>query len=281
MRHFLFSASVVILITLLSIPLQAIAETASAGIPAGNIWLSKNSPIEKESVRVFLPVYNAGTTKISGDAVFSVDETKIGTTHFELDAGNSTIVSSPWTTTKGAHSITARLEGTVDAKTGTVISVSANTQTLAVDIAERPPAPALVQALTTAADIAQNTVSVALPVVTSVANAVFKETEQLRESAVVALENSLNGTNTSSETTAPQGLVLGAETYRAPTTNDGLMATAVTAPASQGVMRILQTILLFLVSYQWVFYPLLLLILLGLLFLIGKGMSRKKAGVRG
>ena len=277
MGRFLFSVSVVMLIGLLSIPLQVVAETASAGIPAGNIWLSKNSPIEKESVRIFLPIYNASAVKISGDAIFSVDEVKVGTTHFELDAGNSTVVSSPWTTTRGAHSITARLEGTVDAKTGTEISVSANTQTLAVDIAERPPAPALVQALTTAADIAQNTVSVALPVVTSVANTVFKETEQLRKSAVVALENSLNGTNASSDTTQSQGLVLGAETFRAPLTSDGLMATAVTAPASEGVMRILQTILLFLVSYQWIFYPLLLLILLGLLFLIGKSMAGSKS----
>ena len=280
MRRFLISASAVILIALFSSPLYAVAETASAGIPAGNIWLSKNSPIEKESVRIFLPVYNAGATKISGDVIFSVDETKVGTTHFELDAGNSTVVSSPWTTTKGAHSITAHLEGTVDAKTGTEISVSANTQTLAVDIAERPPAPALVQALTTVASVAQNTVSVALPVVASVANTVFKETEQLRESAVVALENSLNGTNSSSDATPSQGLVLGAETFRAPTSETGLMATAVTAPASEGVMRILQTILLFLVSYQWIFYPLLLLILLGLLFLIGKSMSRKKATAR-
>ncbi|TAK59027.1 hypothetical protein EPO14_01765 [Patescibacteria group bacterium] len=281
MRRVLISASAVILIALFSSPLYAVAETASAGIPAGNIWLSKNAVIEKESVRIFLPVYNASATKISGDAIFSVDTIQVGTAHFELDAGNSTIVSSTWTTTKGAHSITARLEGTVDAKTGTEISVSANTQTLAVDIAERPPAPALVQALGIVASVAQNTVSVALPVVASVANTVFKETEQLRESAVVALENSLNGTTASSDATPSQGLVLGAETFRAPANNDGLMATAITAPTSEGVMRILQTILLFLVSYQWIFYPLLLLILLGLLFLIGKGMSRKQTPKRG
>lgn len=278
-RRFLISASAVILIALFSSPLYVVAETASAGIPAGNIWLSKNAIIEKESVRIFLPVYNAGATKISGDAVFSVDTIQVGTAHFELDAGNSTIVSSTWTTTKGAHSITAELKGTVDAKTGTEVSVSANTQTLAVDIAERPPAPALVQALGTVANVAQNTVSVALPVVTSIANTVFKETEQLRENAIVALENSLNGTNSSPDIAPSQGLVLGAETFRAPTTDAGLMATAVTAPASEGIMRILQTILLFLVSYQWVFYPLLILILLAILYVIGKGLSRKRARV--
>ncbi|MES2135354.1 MAG: hypothetical protein V4449_03890 [Patescibacteria group bacterium] len=280
MKRWLISVSVVILIALLSTPLQVAAETASAGIPEGNIWLSKRTLTEGESVRIFLPVYNASAVKISGDAVFSVDAIQVGTAHFELDVGNSTIVSSPWITTKGPHSITARLEGAVDAKTGTEIAVSANTETLAVDVTERPPAPVLVQALASVADVAQNTAAALLPVVSSVAGAVFDQTEEIRKSAVVALENSLNGTDASSDTTAPQGLVLGAETYRAPDLGNGLVASAITAPASTGFMRILQSILLFLISYVWIFYPLLILILLAILYVIGKGLSRKKAGAR-
>lgn len=268
---------------LMLIPMGACAESLSAGIPAGNIWLSKNTPTEGDPVRISLPVYNAGTTKISGDAIFSVDGTQVGTAHFELDVGNSTIVSSPWTATKGAHNVTARLEGAIDSKTGTGIAVSANTQSLPITVSERPPAPAVIQAVNTVAAVAQNTASAALPIVGSVAGAVFDKTEELRKAAAASLEMSLteseNNTPASlTETTETKGQVLSAEIHRTPIGGDGknLAAAAITAPSSHGAMRIFEQTLLFIVSYTWVFYPLLLLILLGLLYLIAKNATRKK-----
>jgi hypothetical protein len=255
----------------------ALADTTSAGIPEENIWLSKSAPVEGDSIRISLPVYNGGTAKITGDAVFSVDGTQVGVAHFDLEAGNSIIVSSPWTATRGTHTVTARLEGAIDAKTGTEIAVSANTQSLAITVSERPPTPAAVQALESVAAVAQSTASAAAPVVASVAGAVINKTEELRKAAVASLENSLAGTDfASSAETSPTGTVLGAATYRAPQLGSKAMAGAAAAPASSGVIRMLQHILLFIVSYTWIFYPLLLIVLLGLLYLVAKTVSRKK-----
>ncbi len=262
-------------------PLFAIADTnISGGFPESPLWLSKSSLIDGDAVQISTPVYNAGTAKISGDAVFTVDESEIGTAHFELVAGESKIVSAAWKATEGTHTLKARMENASDVNLKQAVSLDGNvTGEISVEVAPAPPQPAIVQAISTATGAISNATAAALPVVASVGGIVFKETEQIRKSAVTSLENSLAGTENSPATdnnTESQGTVLSATTYRAPS----MTASAASAPASSGLMRVLQTILLFLVSYVWIFYPLLILLMLAILYLLGKGLSRTKGSKR-
>lgn len=262
------------------LPSSALAnENLPAGFSSAPLWLSKTELTEGDSVTILTPLYNSSTKKISGDVVFTVDEKTIGTASFELGPGEAKIVSVIWKETAGTHSVKARIENTIDdAKQAAALSGS-ETTAISISVASAPPAPAAVQALSSVAAVAESSASAAAPVVASVAGAVIDKTEEIRKAAVASLENSLTGTDSkaAANSSSGSGAVLGVQTYRAPQLGgDKALAAAGAAPASSGWVRMLQQILLFIVSYTWVFYPLLLIILLGLLYLVAKAVSRKK-----
>ncbi|MES2014508.1 MAG: hypothetical protein V4437_01695 [Patescibacteria group bacterium] len=262
---------------LLTSPLFAHADTAlSGGFPSGALWFSKTPLVEKTPVKIFTPVYNSSTEKVIADAVFTLDGTPLGTAHFEIAGGESQIVSILWTPVIGTHKVAAHIENAHGTDGTKPISLSEiNTTLIDIDVAPAPPQSALIQALGGATTLVGAITSVALPVVESAAGTVFKETESLRQGVVESLQNSLGVQN---DIAPSEGKVLGAETYRAP--KSALTAAASTGATSSGVMRMLQQVLLFIVSYTWIFYPLLLIVLLLLLFLIGKAAGKNRSPKR-
>lgn len=260
------------LLLIVGLPFPTHADTGTlGGFPTALVWVSKASPVEGDTVQISTPVYNASSIKIAGDAVFTVDGKTLGKTHFELASGESKIASTAWTTTVGTHTLQALTENTSNTDSKETVSLSRNTtDTITIVVTPAPPKPIAVQILNDATSALSNITSATLPIVGSVAGTVFNQTEALRQSAATALQNSLADTPAQNKT---QGSVLGAETYRAP--QGGLVASVASAPSAHGAMRALKQTLLFLVSYEWIFYPLLIILLLGTLYLLGKGMSQK------
>ncbi|MBP6946271.1 MAG: hypothetical protein KBC74_01045 [Candidatus Pacebacteria bacterium] len=268
---------------LLLVMCGCVAETAFAenSIPAGfspsSLWLSKASVTAGDTVHILTTVYNSTSKKVAGDVIFLVDDVDVGTAHFELPAGVAEVVSVEWRAKTGNHVFRARIENGTDANLKQTVSLSSTeTGGITFTVVAAPPPPVAIQAFNSATKAITDAASSSAPVISSVLGAVFNETENLRKGAVASLENALENEETPSQEAEQKNLVLGAETYRAPNNANTLTASISTAPTSSGFMRVLQTILLFLVSYQWVFYPLLILLLLAILYVIGKGLSRKK-----
>ncbi len=275
MRRILFTFFVALLVFGFSSPIGARADNGvAAGLAPGSIWLSKTSLTEGDTVTIFTPVYNSSAEKITGDAVFTSDDTTIATTHFSLGAGEAQILSAKWTAVVGAHVLKAHIENSADPDLKQAVSVSGNaTEGISVSVAAAPPPPLAVQILKGSVNAVSNVATEATPIVTAAAGTLFNQTEQLRKAAVASLQAALGPSDTK-----PQGSVLGAETYRAPPS--GLLASAASAPASTGIMRIIQQVLLFIVSYTWIFYPLLLISILGVLYLGGKHLARRGRAAR-
>lgn len=255
-------------------PLLAVADSSvPGGFPSGSIWLSKTILTQGDSVEIYTPVYDGTGDLISGNVVFLVDNTSIGSVQFNLADGDSQIANLSWSAIQGTHAITATIQNAIDNSTKEPIALSGEqTQEIDVSVAPAPPQPAIVQALNTVGGVAQNTIIESEPIVIQAANAVHDETETLRTAAQSALENSLSGGSGAEVTATSTGKVLGAHTYRAP----GTLAAVASAPSSFSALRILEEIALFIVSYQWVFYPLLILLVLLIIYLFAKWVSRPR-----
>lgn len=259
-------ASLFLIVGVFFVPSFVVASQISGGFPSGSVWVSKTAVVAGESVRIFVPVYDASDGKITGDVVFLVDETTIGNSRFTLNAGETKIISFPWNTTEGTHNISAEIHNAIDSDSSAALSLSGDkTASISLTVAAAPPKPVVVQVLNAAAGVAQNAISASLPIVSAVGSTLYTETENLRTAAQTALQNSLKQ-NTPAATHT--GEVLGEETYRP-------VAAAVTAPSSFSIVRALATGALFVVSYQWIFYPILLLALLLVLYLIAKRITSR------
>lgn len=260
-----------ILCTAVSAPILVQAESITAGLPQSSVWFGTTNPIGGATVTLFTPVYNTSDQKIQGDVVFTLDDTPIGTAPFELKAGESKLVSLKWVAHSGSHTLSATIKNVVQGDTKQPLTaLDTTTEGVTVAIAEPPPKPVLIAALNDAVQVVTEVAAVATPIVVSTAQNVFETTETLRTDIVENLQKDLAETEADKKS---EGVVLGAETYR--DDSEANTASAISAPASIDFLRILKQGLLFIVSYVWLFYPLLILILLGGLFIIGKALNRR------
>jgi hypothetical protein len=247
----------------LSFPLFALADTVSGGFPSQSLWLSKTSLTEGDSVQIFAPIYDSGTGKIQGDVVFLVDDTEIGSVRFSLDAGESKIASLSWSAKEGAHTVSAEIRNASGETPDAALSLSREkTEPLSVSVAAAPPPAPAVAALRSAGGALAAAVSAAAPAVSGAVEAAFSETEALRNGAKTALEASL-----AADTPASAGKVLGAET-------ENLAAAAAAPHTSFSPLRLLKQIALAVVSYEWLFYPLLLVVILFILYFFARQIAR-------
>lgn len=257
--------------TVVSVPHLTYAESITAGLPQSSVWLGTANPIGGTTVTLFTAVYNTSDQKIQGDVVFTADGTPIGTTPFELKAGESKLVSVKWIARPGSRVLSATIKNIAQGDTRQPLTVlDTTTKGITVAIAEPPPKPVLIAALNDAVQVVTEAATVATPVVVSTAHNVFETTETLRTNIIETLEKDLAKTDTDKKS---EGVVLGAETYRDDSETN--IASAISAPASIDFLRILKQGLLFIVSFRWLFYPLLILILISGLFITGKALNRR------
>lgn len=246
-------------------PFFALASNIPGGFPSGSVWVSKTAPVAGESIQIFAPIYDAGNEKISGDVAFLVDSVSIGSVRFALGPGETRIASFAWNAKEGSHVITAEIQNALDSANVAVALSGEKAQGITIDVSPAPPAPVIVQALNTVAGVAGNAITASTPVVLAVADAIHNQTEALRAGAESALRESLKK---DAPAAAAHGQVLGAETYQ---------AAAAGASSSFSLMRTFEEVALFIVSHQWIFYPLLIALVLVAFYATAKRLAHPSA----
>lgn len=257
-------------VVLLLHPLSAWAESSlTAGLVQQTLWFSNNTPTGGTTITVYTPVYNNSEQKIGGDVVFMKNDTVLGTARFELKPSESKLVSFLWTTDAGTHDISAHIENVVNVDSKETITISDSaTHSVSIAVREPPPKPASLLALTDAAHTAQQIVAAATPIVTSNVKSLYDATEALREKAAEILKDDLVTQKSTEET----GQVLGASTY----VPANQTASAGNTQTSFDILRFFKQILFTIVNLRWLFYPTILLVLIGGLFLIGKALGNRR-----
>lgn len=231
------------------LPYIASAETISAGFPPHSLWLSKMNASAGENIHIYTVVFDSGTSSVTGQIDFFVDDASIATRDFKLAAGESSIISTDWTAQVGTHSFTARIDELKDSETGQPISIS-NASAGSISLAVSPPLPP--SPVAAAVSSAQATFASTSPVVIQTASNIVQRAESVRKSAVSALQGALQKASKSG-TNAPQGFVLGTSTKATQTASPGSLFPNIWQAILQG--------LLFVCQIQWLFYVALLAII--------------------
>lgn len=181
------------LFLLLLLPSLAFGASIPAGFPSSSLWLSKLTPTVGEVVTIHTVVYNSSTDSLSGSVVFLVDDTSIGSKPFTGAPGTTQIVSHPWTATEGAHVFSARIDGVTGSSDTLEATQSATTS---ITVAAPPPVESS-GGSTSAREVAgavKGALDVVTPTVSTFASTTINAGENIRASAIVALEKLASST---------------------------------------------------------------------------------------
>src|SRR3990167_10687125 len=95
----MFAGALLVAAFTLSVPFVSLAAGIPAGFPAQPLWLSKENVTANETVTIFTVLYNESEKTVGGNLVFTVDNQRIASLTFSLDAGKSSIQSAQWKAT--------------------------------------------------------------------------------------------------------------------------------------------------------------------------------------
>lgn len=243
------------------------ASAADAGFAPGALWLSSSSAHAGDSITIYTVVYDSTNAALEGDVAFTMDSSSLGSQHFKLNAGASQIVSISWNAVEGSHTFGASIENAAG------VEGVASTRTNTVSIAVAKPAPTVVEQYLSQANTAIGSTS---PALGSVLSAVASTTENWRAQGADFLQKALysdqakvSQSSTATSTAPAKGAVLGAETYKEPT-------TAASRPAGffAQVKHLFLTILLWIFRSAYLFYPFFALVVFILLYIAKRTLSR-------
>ena len=241
------------------LPAFSFAQTLEAGFPPQSIWVSNTKATAGDTIEIFTVVYNGSGEKLSGTVVFTVNGEKIGAKEFELAEGTSALVSAEWKASTGEHRVAAALEDTSAELT------QKETATITITVAEPPPPPPLVNAAVIASEVIADAAQAATPVISEVANTTYEFIESLRRNAVSKLEKAAGGNATA-------GNVAGTSTASA----SGSIGSEANSPSGLSQMKqVAAAAALFALNSKGVFYPLFLLSLFGLLYLLFRWATKR------
>jgi len=250
------------LLTLLFIflPTFSFAQTLEAGFPPQSVWVSNTKATAGDTVEIFTVVYNGSGEKLNGTVVFTIDGERVGAKEFELAEGASVLVSVAWKASAGEHGIAAAIEDTSREL------AQKETATITITVAEPPPPPPLVNTAATASEVLSNAAQVATPVVAEVANTAYQLIEHLRKDAISRLER-VSSPSPSAFAQGEQGPALG--TSMNTSTSKNMLSSL-----SQ-MKQVAAAAALFALNSKGVFYPLFLLSLFGLLYLLFRWAAKR------
>lgn len=254
-----------ILALVCALPAFASAQAAGpvgAGFPDKPLWLSNTNPISGEEISLSTVLYNGTSATLGGTLTFFVDDAKLTSQDVSLAAQSSSVVSAKWTAVSGTHSFSARFA----TASGTA---QQQTSAIRVTVAEPPPPPppsALQQNVEQVTAVAGQLASSSAPFVQKVAQAVFTQTEALRNAGINYLEKKVAPPQTSGATAVNNitGFVLGTSTRQLAASGSVLHSIGQMA-ASTG---------LFILRSFYLFYPILAFIFLGTLYWAARKVRR-------
>ncbi|MDO8552821.1 MAG: hypothetical protein Q7S01_04870 [bacterium] len=264
----------------IAFPFISRAETTSlrAGFAQSSIWMSRSHVVAGESVNIFTVLYNSSENPISGDAVINVDGSPIGTKSFTLASGETQIVSLPWVAKVGTHTLSARMEKVIDAKSNANAAISDQaTESVTVSIEAPPPPSPAEQVLNTVTSAIQTGFASGAPAVMSAANTIYEKTESLRTQAKSALEKHLADTSPLSSTSISNQP---SETPISSVTGTSTLNEPAETPIVSKALRYLASAGLIVVNSKTLFYISLVLVTLILLQILRAAFRERRRGRR-
>ena len=242
---------------LIALPFWA---SAQAGFPDKPLWLSEAKPIAGEEISLSTVLYNGMDAAVGGTLTFLVDDAKLTSQDVSLAAQSSNVFSAKWIARSGTHSFSAKFSSASD-----TVSTQQQTGAIKVTVAEPPPPSALQQNVEKAATVASQLASSSAPFVQKVAQAVFTQTEALRNAGIEYLEKKVDrpqagGSNASNV----DGFVLGTSTKQ----------TAASGSTLHNIGQMAAAAGLFVLRSFYIFYPVLGLAVLFALVLAARKLRR-------
>ena len=162
--------------------------SAQAGFPDKPLWLSNTKPVTGQEISISTILYNGTDATVGGMLTFFVDDAKLTSQDISLAAQSSNVFSAKWTAITGTHSFSAKFA----ASGGTASATQQQTSAVQVTVAEPPPPSVLQQNVEKAAAVAGQLASSSAPFVQKVAQAVFTQTEALRNAGIEYLEKKVD-----------------------------------------------------------------------------------------
>ena len=218
-----------------------------AGFPDKPLWLSNTKPAAGQEILLSTVLYNETGATVGGTLTFFVDDAKLTSQNVSLAAQSSSVLSAKWAAVSGTHSFSAKFA----TASGTASTLQQQTSAIRVTVAEPPPPPppsALQQSVEQATAVAGQLASSSAPFVQKVAQAVFTQTEALRNAGIEYLEKKVAPAQTGAAADGnTTGFVLGTSTKQAAASGSTLHSIGQTAAAAG---------LFFLRSF-YIFYPVL------------------------
>lgn len=231
-----------------------------AGFPDKPLWLSNTKPLAGKEISISTVLYNGTDATVGGTLTFFVDDTKLESQDVSLAAQSSSVVSAKWTARAGTHSFSAKF-----AAAGGTASTQQQTASIQVTVAEPPPPSALQQNVEKAATVAGQLASSSAPFVQKVAQAVFTQTEAVRNAGIEYLEEKVDRPQASGGNKSNvEGFVLGTSTKQ----------TAASGSALHSVGQVAASAGLFILRSFYIFYPVLGLAVLLALYLAARKFRR-------
>ena len=239
-----------------------------AGFPDKPLWVSNGKPLAGEEISISTVLYNGTSATIDGTLTFFVDDAKLSAQDVSLAAQSSSVFSAKWKAVSGTHSFSAKFA----TASGTASTLQQQTSAIQVIVAEPPPPPppsALQQSVDKATAVAGQLASSSAPFVQKVAQAVFTQTEALRNAGIEYLEKKVGPAKTNGNTASNNvtGFVLGTSTKNTATSSSSLLHTVGQMAASGG---------LFILRSFYIFYPILAFIFLFLLYWGARKVLRRR-----
>jgi len=202
---------VILFLLQFGIPISHSAEAAEleAGVAPQSVWLSKSRVVAGDSVNIFTVVYNSSNTAITGQVVFSIDDTPVGNKDFALKEGEAQIASQQWIAQEGSHSVSARITNTFTADTKKVtVVLNRSSGSIAISVEKPPPPPSpAVQVLNSVSSAIVTGVASSVPAAMSALTSLYDTTESLRMQAKSALEERVE-TDASTPGPTPSGTTI-------------------------------------------------------------------------
>ena len=265
----------VVFIALLLAPFfSTSAQTISGGFPAQSIWLSKTNAVEGDRIEIFTVLHNGSEVEIRGMLIFSVDGAKIATKEFELESGNNKFESTLWSSKAGKHKISASVAEAFDNSGKQIILSNQDTGEIEINVANPPPPTAIEKTVSVVGGVATNVASTAFPIISSVTNNIYQATESFRMGGFNFAKETLADSSGGIEN-VPQVLGATSSKSNAAQTNKGAVGENKPSFFSK-LAQLASPAILFSFGSRAIFYPLLIILALGLLYILGRMINRPK-----
>ncbi len=245
-----------------------------AGFPSQPLWVSATAPSEGETIVISTVVINDTSATLRGTLTFLANDMRIGAREFELPSSKSQIHSIEWKPKKGEYRVSAKIEGT------SAELSQKETPSISITVREAPAPPSEIEkTISQVVETGSSIASSSAPIIIQTAQNIFAQTETLRNAGVERLENYL-ASKSPSGTQSSKGSVAGTSTastdspqasnaagFDAPQKASGSVLSNLAQTAAAGA--------LFVFNNAALFYPILALLILGVLYFLARRIRRK------